>query len=163
MVEFLGAGEEALTSSTEKEDTASPRTKSAKKSAPPADLTIRIRKQRAAEVSRTKEKQSEALIAKLLAEETFPSVKNLGPVARCLGMIVHRIEGGFFLEQTSLVEELLAKHGLSDAKTQATPLALDHRYFDDGPDPTMTATEMREVIGSLLWLAGSTRRPSCSP
>ncbi|KAF0707421.1 hypothetical protein AaE_013609, partial [Aphanomyces astaci] len=386
MVEFLGAGEEALTSSTEKEDTASPRTKSAKKTAPPADLTIRTRKQRAAEVSRTKGKQFEALIAKLLAEETFPSVfltveepttvrqamaskeaierrkammreldgivgngtwevverpkhtnivshkwvfkvkydqggnvdkfkarlvargfsqrygvdysntyapvikqasvrliyvlaaifkceithldfpqaylnaktdfdiyielpegfdvdtkkyvgllrkglyglkqsgmlwheeadkalialdfkrsqldpclyyhwdggkitvcglyvddlllfsksdttikrmvdeltatykvKNLGPVARCLGMNVHRIEGGFFLEQTSLVEELLAKHGLSDAKPQATPLALDHRYFDDGPDPTMTATEMREVIGSLLWLAGTTR------
>jgi hypothetical protein len=61
------------------------------------------------------------------------------------------------LEQSSLIEELLKKHGMTDAKPQQTPLAQDHGYFDDGPTATMTATELREVVGSLLWLAGSTR------
>jgi hypothetical protein len=102
--------------------------------------------------------QSTTMMEKMVKELTVKyDVKELGAVKRFLGMNVHHVEGGYFLEQTSLVEDLLAKHGLSDAKSQPTPLSQDHGFFDDAEPATMTATELREVVGSLLWLAGSTR------
>ena len=102
--------------------------------------------------------QSKPLMAKLDNELTQKySVKNLGPVSKFLGMSVHKCKNGYFLEQSSLVDSLLDKFGLADAKPQYTPLALDHQYYEDGPVATMTQSEIREAIGSLLWIAGCTR------
>ncbi|KAH9086225.1 hypothetical protein LEN26_020320 [Aphanomyces euteiches] len=84
-------------------------------------------------------------------------VKDLGPAKRVLGMNVTHEHGGFFLNQEHMIQELLVKHGLSDAKSQKTPMAIDHGYFDDGPAPTMSESELREIVGSLLWIAGTTR------
>ncbi|KAH9095793.1 hypothetical protein LEN26_017694 [Aphanomyces euteiches] len=62
-----------------------------------------------------------------------------------------------FLEQTSLIEELLKKHNMMDCHPQASPLALDHHLTEPGEATEMTQSTMREIVGSLQWLAGCTR------
>ncbi len=88
---------------------------------------------------------------------TTHDVKDLGPVEKCLGINVHRVNGGYYLEQSHLIKELVEKHGLADSRTQPTPISIDHGYFDEAAPSTMTPTELREVEGVLLWLAGTTR------
>jgi hypothetical protein len=84
-------------------------------------------------------------------------VNDLGAAKRVLGMNVQRTASGIFLSQEHMVKELLVKHGLSDAKPQKTPMAIDHGFFEDGEPATMSESELREIVGSLLWIAGSTR------
>jgi hypothetical protein len=98
--------------------------------------------------------QLNAIVSQLKSKH---QVNDLGPAQRVLGMNITQQESGFHLHQGSMVTDLLIKHGLTDAKAQKTPMALDHGYFDDGPPATMTESELRELVGSLLWIAGSTR------
>ncbi|OQR85565.1 RNA-dependent DNA polymerase [Achlya hypogyna] len=84
-------------------------------------------------------------------------VKTLGHVSRCLGINVHRSTSGMFLEQTALVDELLTKHKMADCHPQSTPIAVEHHLFEDGGPSDVTSSEMREIVGSLLWLASCTR------
>ncbi|OQR85104.1 retrovirus-related Pol polyprotein from transposon TNT 1-94 [Achlya hypogyna] len=84
-------------------------------------------------------------------------VKTLGPVSRCLGINVHRSKSGMFLEQSNLVAELLVKHNMIDCHPQSTPIAVEHHMYDDGGPSDVTPSEMREIVGSLLWLASCTR------
>ncbi|KAH9106465.1 hypothetical protein AeMF1_017920 [Aphanomyces euteiches] len=84
-------------------------------------------------------------------------IKDLGEVKRCLGMNVHSVEGGFFLEQSNTIQELLVRHGMAQVKSQPTPIGVDHGFYDEGDESEMSQTELREIVGSLLWLAGSTR------
>ena len=89
--------------------------------------------------------------------ESKYGVTDLASATRCLGINVHKVTGGYHLEQENFIEELLVKYGLEDSKPAPTPLATDHGYFEDAEAPSMIETEMRSAIGVLLWLAGSTR------
>ncbi|KAH9106294.1 hypothetical protein AeMF1_018062 [Aphanomyces euteiches] len=89
--------------------------------------------------------------------ETKYQIKTLGEVKRILGIIVHRKGGVLFLEQTSLIDELLTRHNMADCHPQGSPLALDHHMTEDGEPTTMSQKSMREIVGSLQWLAGCTR------
>ncbi|KAH9078212.1 hypothetical protein Ae201684P_019303 [Aphanomyces euteiches] len=84
-------------------------------------------------------------------------IKDLGEVKRCLGMNVHSVEGGFFLEQSNTIQELLVRHGMAQVKSQPTPIGVGHGFYDEGDESEMSQTELREIVGSFLWLAGSTR------
>ncbi|KAH9163017.1 hypothetical protein LEN26_000680 [Aphanomyces euteiches] len=85
------------------------------------------------------------------------NVKDLGLVRKCLGINVHKIPNGYFLEQSDMIEELLLKHGLSASRSQSTPINIDHGYFEDGPESTMTLKEMQEIVGSQIWISNMTR------
>ncbi|KAH9095792.1 hypothetical protein LEN26_017693 [Aphanomyces euteiches] len=84
-------------------------------------------------------------------------VKSLGDVKRILGINVHRKGGALFLEQTKLIEELLENNDMKDCHPQSSPLPLDHKVTEDGQPSAMSSSKMREIIGSLQWLAGCTR------
>jgi hypothetical protein len=89
-------------------------------------------------------------------EEKY-KIKSLGSVKKCLGMNCHFSSEGFFLEQSPLIDELLEKFKFNQCYPQSTPIAVDHNYFEEGDDCEYSETQLREIIGSLTWLAGSTR------
>ncbi|KAH9160754.1 hypothetical protein LEN26_001717 [Aphanomyces euteiches] len=102
--------------------------------------------------------QDEAFLQEIKNElESKYQVNSFGCVKRILGINVHRKDGSMFLEQTSLIEELLEKQGMSDCHAQSTPLSLDHKMTEPGEPAKMTQSTMREIVGSLQWLAGCTR------
>jgi len=96
----------------------------------------------------------DSIVAALVAKY---DIKPLGPVTRCLGINVHRSASGMFLEQTLLIDELLVKHKMNDCHAQASLIALDHKLYEPGDACDLSTTEMREIIGSLTWLASCTR------
>ncbi|KAF0727961.1 hypothetical protein Ae201684_014072 [Aphanomyces euteiches] len=102
--------------------------------------------------------QDEAFLQEIKNElESKYQVISFGCVKRILGINVHRKDGSMFLEQTSLIEELLEKQGMSDCHAQSTPLSLDHKMTEPGEPAKMTQSTMREIVGSLQWLAGCAR------
>ncbi|KAF0733960.1 hypothetical protein Ae201684P_002426 [Aphanomyces euteiches] len=84
-------------------------------------------------------------------------VKSLGDVKRILGINEHHKDGALFLEQTKLIKESLENNDMKDCHPQSSPLPLDHKMTEDGQPSTMSSSKMREIIGSLQWLAGCTR------
>ncbi|KAH9138471.1 hypothetical protein AeRB84_017219 [Aphanomyces euteiches] len=84
-------------------------------------------------------------------------IKWLGPVKHCLGVNIHRNDSCYVLEQTRFIDELLETHKFNDCHPQSTPIATNHMYFENGPDSSLPTTLFREIVGSLQWLAGTTR------
>ncbi|KAH9143587.1 hypothetical protein AeRB84_012433 [Aphanomyces euteiches] len=78
--------------------------------------------------------QDERFLQGLLNQlEAKHQVNDLGSAKRVLGMNVLQVGGDYFLDQSHMIQDLLTKHGLADAKPQKTPLAVDHGFFEEWP------------------------------
>jgi len=85
-------------------------------------------------------------------------IKTLGNVSRCLGINIERKGHTMWLEQTALIEELLDSNKMTECHTKDTPIATDHKMYDNGTKPPkMSKTQMQQIVGSLQWLASCTR------
>ena len=95
------------------------------------------------------------------------TISDLGPIRRFLGIDVeyHRERGILRLSQESLIDELLAAHGLSSARPQDIPLRTKHFQDQSVPltalpgysDSATITRAYQRIVGSLLYLASWTR------
>lgn len=95
--------------------------------------------------------------------ETFISkqikLKNLGPVQKYLGIEINHSKNGFLLSQSQYIESLSAQYQVLDAKNVKCPL-LDTLLCDK--NDKITDLPVRNLIGSLLYIANWTRPDICT-
>ena len=88
-------------------------------------------------------------------------MKDLGAVARFLGMEVQRNRAGQAISLTSSqhIDDMLQRFGMQDCKPTATPLPHKAVLGPRGPDeqPLPPQTPYRSLVGSLLYVAMWTR------
>ena len=85
--------------------------------------------------------------------------RDLGEASYYLGMdiIRDRTARTITLSQGRLTADLLAKHGMSDAKALSTPLSAATRLTKDGDPLDRTTCGYAQLVGSLMYLAVCTR------
>lgn len=73
-----------------------------------------------------------------------------------VGLQIKRDAAGIHISQSAYVFDLLERYKMSDCAPQVTPYV--NRLLKRQPDePSVDATRMRELIGSLLYIANGTR------
>jgi hypothetical protein len=89
------------------------------------------------------------------------AVRDLGKAGTYLGMDIAQnpSSGDITLSQCRYVEQLLQRHGLTDAKPRPTPLPIGLRLTPagDGQPALADGTPFRALVGELNYLATSTR------
>jgi hypothetical protein len=87
-------------------------------------------------------------------------MKDLGHLSYFLGLEVSQSSEGYYLSQAKYSSDLLSRAGITDNKTESTPLEVNCKLtpLDDTPlaDPTL----YRQLVGSLVYLTAT--RPDIS-
>lgn len=79
-----------------------------------------------------------------------------------LGLQIQRDKTGVHINQSKYISELLDEYDMSDCRSQATPYS--HRPTKRQPDePFVESTQMRKIIGKLLYLSNRTRPDIAAP
>uniref|UniRef100_H3GJF0 Reverse transcriptase Ty1/copia-type domain-containing protein n=1 Tax=Phytophthora ramorum TaxID=164328 RepID=H3GJF0_PHYRM len=78
------------------------------------------------------------------------NIKNLGEAQKCLGVWLKRTPEGIILHQQQTIEELLQKFGMVQCRPVATPMEVNHQFYDETSEPFTDTNFVREAIGSLL-------------
>lgn len=79
-----------------------------------------------------------------------------------LGLQIQRDKTGVHIHQSKYISELLDEYDMSDCRSQATPYS--HRPTKRHPDePFIESTQMRKIIGKLLYLSNRTRPDIAAP
>lgn len=89
------------------------------------------------------------------------TIKDIGDPRMFVGIeiIRDRSAGTITISQQRMVTDLVTRHGLADCKPKATPLSVSTRLSkaEGTPLDDRTASEYRELVGSLLYLTTCTR------
>jgi hypothetical protein len=84
-------------------------------------------------------------------------MSDLGSLSYFLGIEIESTAAGYYLSQSKYIHDLLARSGLYDTRTAATPMELHlHLKPSDGL-PLADLTRYRHLVGSLVYL--TTTRP----
>jgi hypothetical protein len=78
-------------------------------------------------------------------------MSDLGPLSYFLGIEVKQCANGYYISQTKYIQDLIARSGITDNRTTATPM--DHlqlRPTNDTPLPD--PSRHRHLVGSLVYL-----------
>ncbi len=83
-------------------------------------------------------------------------IKKLGRARHILGLGIHQVDGGTFLEQRAYAESILEESDFIDAKTRSTPW---DSHFQENQEllPYEGIIRFRRVLGQLAYLANGTR------
>ena len=79
-------------------------------------------------------------------------MKDLGRLNYFLGLEVLSDSAGYYLSQAKYASDILARAGLTDCKTAATPLETNLRLTSLDGTPLSEATLYRQIVGSLVYL-----------
>lgn len=90
------------------------------------------------------------------------TLKDLGPLKKCLGIRVHQDKSKAFIEldQTEYVESLLTHYGMADCRSTSTPMDPSGEYKSAmSPQSAFNPadTPYQSAVGSLLYLVQGTR------
>lgn len=83
-------------------------------------------------------------------------VKDLGDTTYCLSIEILQNDDGIKLSQTGYIKEILSRFGMSDCKSNHTPLAVSSGLSKAKKD-TSAVVPYRELTGALMYLATGTR------
>jgi hypothetical protein len=86
----------------------------------------------------------------------------LGPIKRFLGLTVHQELDKVYINQAEYITSLLQKTKMMECKSVLTPIGSYQISKDDCPKTEedivfMKSIPYRQVVGSLLWIAGASR------
>lgn len=87
------------------------------------------------------------------------NVKDLGEVSTYLGLDIVRTQESILISQESAINRLLDKFNMTDCKGAETPMEVN--FTTDDNETITLDIPYRELIGSLLYLATSTRPDIC--
>lgn len=79
-------------------------------------------------------------------------MKKLGDIYYFLGISVHSTSEGLFLSQHKYATEILAKAGMTNCKSYASPMATKPSPTDDTMIPFSQPNLYRSVVGALQYL-----------
>ena len=91
-----------------------------------------------------------AFVKKKLSEQFMMS--DLGPLSYFLGIEVHSDGDGYYLSQHRYVQDLLARSGMIDTRTAATPMELHLQLRPTDGVPLTDPSRYRQLVGSLVYL-----------
>ena len=82
-------------------------------------------------------------------------MSDLGSLSYFLGIEIESTAAGYYLSQSKYIQDLLARSGLTDTRTAATPMELHlHLKPSDGL-PLADPTRYRHLVGSLVYLTAT--------
>ncbi|XP_015158880.1 uncharacterized mitochondrial protein AtMg00810-like [Solanum tuberosum] len=79
-------------------------------------------------------------------------MKDLGTLTYSLGLEVHNVASGVFLNQHKYTQDLISLAGLQDSSSVDTPLELNVKYRREEGDLLPDPTIFRQLVGSLNYL-----------
>ena len=91
-----------------------------------------------------------AFVQKKLSEQSMMS--DLRPLSYFLGIEVHSDGDGYYLSQHRYVQDLLARSGMTDTRTAATPMELHLQLRPTDGVPLTDPSRYRQLVGSLVYL-----------
>nr|GEW08728.1 copia protein [Tanacetum cinerariifolium] len=92
--------------------------------------------------------------AKIMHDEFEMSM--MGELKFFLGLQIKQMEDGIFFNQSKYIREMLKKFRLEDSKPMKTPMSFDTKLTKDEECESVDSTMYRGMMGSLLYLTGST-------
>ena len=92
------------------------------------------------------------------------SVKDLGPIKKCLGIDVvrNRQKGTIKLCQSNYIDNILARFGMQDCKEVSTPMDVSTNLNTTGPVTRTSIDKLKQIsyqnaVGALMYLTQATR------
>ena len=83
--------------------------------------------------------------------EHFP-MSYLGPLSYFLGIEVKQCANGYYISQTKYIQDLIARSGITDNRTTATPMDLHLQLHPTNGTPLPDPSRYRHLVGSLVYL-----------
>jgi hypothetical protein len=77
---------------------------------------------------------------------------DLGPLSYFLGIEVVHSTKGYYLSQHKYIQDLLARSGITDTRTAATPMDLHLQLRSSNGTPLADPSRYRHIVGSLVYL-----------
>jgi hypothetical protein len=79
-------------------------------------------------------------------------MSDLGPLSYFLGIEVFHSSKGYYLSQSKYIHDLIARSGISDNRTAATPMDLHLQLRPTDGTPLEDPSRYRHIVGSLVYL-----------
>jgi hypothetical protein len=79
-------------------------------------------------------------------------MKDLGHLSYFLGLEVSQSSEGYYLSQAKYASDLLSRAGVTDNKTESTPLEINCKLAPLDDTPLANPTLYRKLVGSLVYL-----------
>jgi hypothetical protein len=79
-------------------------------------------------------------------------MSDLGPLSYFLGIEVLHSTKGYYLSQAKYIQDLIARSGITDTKTAATPMETHLQLRPTDGTPLADPTRYRHIVGSLVYL-----------
>jgi len=79
-------------------------------------------------------------------------MKDLGLLSYFLGLEVSHNSEGYYLSQAKYASDLLSRAGITDSKTESTPLEVNCKLTPLDGTPIDDPTLYRQLVGSLVYL-----------
>ena len=91
----------------------------------------------------------------------MPNIHESGEVRRFLGIEIHKKNNGFYINQTDYIERLAEKYRIQQCKSVIKPLPSGIAGLDISDK--FLDYPIQQLIGSLLFIANSTRSDILAP
>jgi hypothetical protein len=79
-------------------------------------------------------------------------MSDLGPLSYFLGIEVKQCANGYYISQTKYIQDLIARSGITDNQTTATPMDLHLQLRPTDGTPLPDPSRYRQLVGSLVYL-----------
>jgi hypothetical protein len=79
-------------------------------------------------------------------------MSDLGPLSYFLGIEVKQCANGYYISQTKYIQDLIARSGITDNRTTATPMDLHLQLRPTDGIPLPDPSRYRHLVGSLVYL-----------
>lgn len=79
-------------------------------------------------------------------------MSDLGPLSYFLGIEVLHSAKGYYLSQSKYIQDLIARSGITDSRTAATPMDLHLQLRSTDGTPLEDPSRYRHIVGSLVYL-----------
>jgi len=79
-------------------------------------------------------------------------MSDLGPLSYFLGIEVKQCASGYYISQSKYIQDLIARSGLTDNRTTATPMDLHLQLRPTDGIPLPDPSRYRHLVGSLVYL-----------
>jgi hypothetical protein len=79
-------------------------------------------------------------------------MSDLGPLGYFIGIEVLQSTKGYYLSQSKYTQDLIARSGLSDNRTAATPMDIHLQLYPNDGSPLKDPSRYRHIVDSLVYL-----------
>ena len=78
---------------------------------------------------------------------------DLGPLSYFLGIEFSRSDKGYYISQSKYIQDLIARYGITDSRTAATPMDIHLQLCPMDDTPLEDPARYHHIVGSLVYLS----------